>query len=164
VDRTATAALFAWLDRELWLVTSQARGCRSGLIATSVLQASIVPDLPRVLVSIAQQHFTCELIEHSGSFALHLLGQDDIAWVRRFGLRSGRDVDKLAEQGWTVGRGQALDVPYIVEADLHVECRTVFRSQVTRDLDPELLGKSYPRGDLHTLYFGLVMGAFRHQR
>src|ERR1041385_4670921 len=98
MDRTAAAALFAWLDRELWLVTAQAGARRGGLIAPFVSQASLSPDLPRVVIGIAQQHHTWELIEASGAFALHLLGQENLEWVPHFALRSGRNVDKFS--GW----------------------------------------------------------------
>src|SRR5438552_135293 len=96
MDATAASTLFAWLDQEVWLVTAQAADRRSGLIATFVNQASIVPDLPRVLVALSKQHFTWELVEASGAFALHLLAEEQIELVWRFGLESGRDTDKLA--------------------------------------------------------------------
>src|SRR5262245_35301743 len=101
MDRTAAAALVASLDRELWLVTARAGDRKGGLIATFVSQASLTPELPRMLVGIARQHHTWGLIEASGAFALHLLGQDNFDWVARFGLRSGRDVDKF--DGYEVG-------------------------------------------------------------
>ena len=84
MDVTAAATLFAWMDREIWLVTAQTVGKRGGLIATSVNQASIAPDLPRVSVTIARHHHTWELIEASGVFALHLLAVDNLDLVWRF--------------------------------------------------------------------------------
>jgi flavin reductase (DIM6/NTAB) family NADH-FMN oxidoreductase RutF len=97
MDTTAISALFAWLDREIWLVTARSGARRGGLIATFVSQASIVPDLPRMLLGVAKAHHTGELIEASGAFALHLLGEDQVDLVWHFGLESGREVDKLAE-------------------------------------------------------------------
>jgi flavin reductase (DIM6/NTAB) family NADH-FMN oxidoreductase RutF len=88
--------LLAQIDRELWLVTAADGQQRSGLIATFVGTASIVPELPRMLVGIGRRHFTHELIEQSGRFALHLLGEELLDWVWRFGLASGRDGDKFA--------------------------------------------------------------------
>jgi flavin reductase (DIM6/NTAB) family NADH-FMN oxidoreductase RutF len=89
------SALLAQLDRELWLVTASAGPRRGGLIATFVSQASIVPEMPRMLVGLDRQHHTWELIEASGAFALHLLEEEHLDWVWRFGLRSGRAFDKL---------------------------------------------------------------------
>lgn len=95
MDTTAAATLFAWLDREIWLVTAQADTRRGGLLATFVNQASIVPDLPRMLVGLSRKHHTWELVEQSNAFVLHLLGEQHLDWVWRFGLESGRGQDKL---------------------------------------------------------------------
>jgi flavin reductase (DIM6/NTAB) family NADH-FMN oxidoreductase RutF len=96
MDATAFSTLFAWLDREVWLVTAQAGLRRGGLIATFVNPATIVPELPRLLVGLAKQHYTWEMVEASNAFALHLLGEEHLDWVWRFGLESGRDRDKFA--------------------------------------------------------------------
>lgn len=104
MDPTAAATLFAWLDRELWLVTAQSGSQRGGLIATFVSQASITSEFPRVLVALAKQHFTAELVESSGAFALHLLGEDNLDLVWQFGLESGRGKDKFADLSTTTGR------------------------------------------------------------
>src|SRR5690348_16410731 len=105
MDSAAVARLFAHVDRELWLVTAAAGPRRGGLIATFVSTASIVPALPRVLVGLAKQHHTWELVEASDAFALHLLGEEHLDWVWRFGLRSGRALDKL--EGLDVRPGAA---------------------------------------------------------
>src|ERR1700722_9361684 len=96
MDFAAASALFGRIDQALWLVTACAGSHRGGLIATFVSKASLVPELPRVLVGLARQHHTCQLIEASGAFGLHLLDEAHLSWVWRFGLQSGRDCDKLA--------------------------------------------------------------------
>ena len=96
MDHTAAATLMAWLDREVWLITAHADSRRGGLIATFVNPASIVPDLPRMVIGLSRSHHTTALIEASGACALHLLGEQHLDLVWRFGLQSGRDVDKFA--------------------------------------------------------------------
>jgi flavin reductase (DIM6/NTAB) family NADH-FMN oxidoreductase RutF len=135
MNPTAATALFARTDRELWLVTSQAAGRRGGLIATFVSQASIVPELPRVLVGLAKQHHTCEIVEASGAFALHLLGERHIEWVWRFGLSSGRDGDKFAGLPVRPGKCPLLDdalgwLQCQVEAKLDTGDRTIYLAEV----------------------------------
>jgi flavin reductase (DIM6/NTAB) family NADH-FMN oxidoreductase RutF len=120
----ASASLFAQCDRELWLVTAAAGGRRGGLIATFVGQASLVPELPRVLVGLARQHYTWELVEGSGAFALHLLDEPHLDWVWRFGLRSGRDGDKL--EGLAVGPG-VTGSPLLADAPGWLDCRVEAR-------------------------------------
>ena len=76
MDTTAVAEVFARLDPALWVVTASASGRRGGLLATFVSQASIVAEMPRVVVGLAKQHHTWELVEGSAAFALHLLGEE----------------------------------------------------------------------------------------
>jgi flavin reductase (DIM6/NTAB) family NADH-FMN oxidoreductase RutF len=118
------AALFAKLDRELWVVTSAAGSRRGGLVATFVGQASIVPDLPRMLVGIDRAHHTWELIEASGAFALHLLDEEQLDWVWRFGIGSGRERDKLAELNVRVGQSGS---PILTDALGWLDCRVEAR-------------------------------------
>src|SRR5438552_19066913 len=96
MNPTAVAQLLARVDRELWLIIAATAERRGGLIATFVSNASIVPESPRLLIGLAKQHHTHQLIEASGVFAAHLLGEQHLDWVYRFGLESGRDTDKLA--------------------------------------------------------------------
>ncbi len=116
----AASALFDLIDRELWLVTASAGARRSGLIATFFSQASIVPDLPRVLVGIAKQHFTGQLIETSRAFALHLLGQENLALIWRFGLETGRKRDKFEGHKTHIG---VTGAPVVSNTIGHLECR-----------------------------------------
>jgi flavin reductase (DIM6/NTAB) family NADH-FMN oxidoreductase RutF len=120
MDLTAASTLFALLDRELWLVTARAGSRRGGLIATFVNQATIVPDLPRMLVGLARQHYTWELVEASGAFALHLIGEPHLDWVWRFGLESARYKDKF--EGLSPQTG-ATGSPLLGGAIGWLECR-----------------------------------------
>lgn len=152
MDTTAATALFAWLDREVWLVTAQAAQRRSGLIATFVSQASIVPDLPRLVLGVAKTHYTCELIEASGAFAMHLLGEEQLELVWRFGLESGRDVDKFVNLICHTGKtGSPLVHATIGWLDCRVELkldcgdRMIYLAEVVqgqvRDFGPPLTQK-----------------------
>jgi flavin reductase (DIM6/NTAB) family NADH-FMN oxidoreductase RutF len=124
MDPAAIASVFAPLDKTIWLVTAAADGERGGLIATFVSEASIVPELPRVVVGLARQHHTWGLVESAGAFALHLLAEDQLEWVWRFGLASGRDTDKLA--GLPVRTG-ATGAPILTDVPAFAECRVEAR-------------------------------------
>ncbi len=82
--------------RELWIVTAETGGRRGGLVATWVASASIDREHPTVLIGIAPNHFTCELIDGSGRFGLHLLSREQLDLVWNFAIGSGRERDKLA--------------------------------------------------------------------
>jgi flavin reductase (DIM6/NTAB) family NADH-FMN oxidoreductase RutF len=131
------AAVFAKLDRELWLVTAQLGDRRGGLIATFVNQASIVPELPRVVVGLAKHHHTWELVAGSGVFALHLLDEEHLDWVWRFGLATGHATDKLAGLEYRRGDTGSPILPNVlawldcrVEATLDTGDRTLFLAEV----------------------------------
>jgi flavin reductase (DIM6/NTAB) family NADH-FMN oxidoreductase RutF len=96
MDVTQIGNVYAQLDPPLWLVTAADGGRRGGLIATTVTQASIVAEMPRQILTVAKRHHTHALIEASGAFAMHLIDETQLDLVWRFGLQSGRDIDKLA--------------------------------------------------------------------
>ena len=132
------------LDREIWVVTSADGDRKGGLIATFVSPASIAASLPRVLAGISRRHQTWELIEASGSFAVHLLGEDRLDWVPRFGLQSGRTVDKLAglehhpgRSGSPILAGASGWLDCRVEARLETGDRTMYLAEVVDALAPE---------------------------
>jgi flavin reductase (DIM6/NTAB) family NADH-FMN oxidoreductase RutF len=127
MDVTAAATLFAWLDREGWLVTSQDGPRQGGLIATFVSPASIVPESPRVLVALAHTHRTAELVEASGCFAMHLLSEENLELVWRFGLQSSRDVDKFA--GLEVGKAPS-GCPVLGDTVGWLDCRVEARHDI----------------------------------
>jgi flavin reductase (DIM6/NTAB) family NADH-FMN oxidoreductase RutF len=112
--------IFDRLDRELWLITARAGERCSGLIATYVSRVSLVPEFPRVTIALAKHHFTRELIEATGAFCMHLIGEDSIDWVWRFGIPSGREVDKL--RGLITSTG-ATGSPILAEAPAWLDCR-----------------------------------------
>jgi flavin reductase (DIM6/NTAB) family NADH-FMN oxidoreductase RutF len=133
----AAATLFGHLDHELWLITAAAQGRRGGLIATFVSQASLPANWPRLLVGLARQHHTWELVQAGGVFAAHLLAEEQIDRVWRFGLQSGRDADKFADltvQAGITGCPLLPDAPgwleCRVEASLDTGDRTIFLGEV----------------------------------
>jgi len=112
------------VDREIWIVTSAHRSQRGGLVATWVMQASLSADLPLVAAAIAENHFTRELIDGSGTFALHLISADQIDHAWRFGLGSGRHGDKLAGVAYETA---VTGAPVLSRHLSWLDCRVVHR-------------------------------------
>jgi flavin reductase (DIM6/NTAB) family NADH-FMN oxidoreductase RutF len=124
MDVTQISKVYAQLDPPLWLVTSADGGRHGGLIATTVTQASIVDAMPRQLITIDKRHNTHALIEGSGAFAMHLIDETQLDLIWRFGLQSGRDVDKLAGLQFRSG---ATGSPLLPEALAWFDCRVEAR-------------------------------------
>ena len=113
---------------ELWspvaALTAAHDGRANGLITTSALTASLLPEDPRISVLLAPEHLTHELALASGAFAVHLLPAEPIdrsvEIFRTLGFRSGRSIDKLAAIPWRPGTTGA---PVLAEALAYVEAR-----------------------------------------
>lgn len=96
MDQSSIAAVLGKMDFEVFVLTAADGDRRNGQIVCWVMPATIVPQVPRVIVGVGRMNYTRELIEASRKFALNLLAKDQWSWVSHFGFRSGRQVDKFA--------------------------------------------------------------------
>jgi flavin reductase (DIM6/NTAB) family NADH-FMN oxidoreductase RutF len=119
--------LLRQVDREIWIVTAAHDGLRGGLTATWVSQASIDPQSPLVLIGLAPNHHTAQLIRHSNHFGLHLLraSQVEVAW--NFARDSSQDRDKFLE---APARTSSRGIPLLMDCLGWLECRVLQRVSV----------------------------------
>jgi len=120
----------------VYIITARDGERINGMTAAWVSQVSFRPLL--VMVSIAPERYTFELIDRSGYFAVNALHVNQIEIARGFGFRSGRKADKfegVAHQAAPNGS------PILSEANAWLECRVVDRHRA---------------GD-HTLFIGEVV-------
>ena len=110
-------------------ITTHHQGRDNGLIATTGVFASLVPEAPRVLVELAKASLTHDLVVASRVFVLHLLPaspdealQTSLSLVHTLGMRSGHDVDKMAALARRPG---VTGSPILTEALTYVETRVV---------------------------------------
>lgn len=85
----------ALTDHELFVVMARHGDAVNGAIVTWLIPATLVADRPRIVAALSVHNYTWELIAHSGRFVAQMLAEGQHDLVERFGLRSGRDVDKL---------------------------------------------------------------------
>jgi flavin reductase (DIM6/NTAB) family NADH-FMN oxidoreductase RutF len=81
-------------------VTTELNGRVNGLMSLSAGAAAIVPEAPRVTISLTKYNLTHDLVKESGAFVMHLLGNGDLLEaslniLMTLGGSSGRDGDKL---------------------------------------------------------------------
>ena len=97
MDATHTYDLLRHLTTPVVAITCARAGQCNAMISDGAIRASIVPDVPRLVVQIHKWHLTHEIVSETGRFAVHLLheGQTDV--VTKLGFASGRERDKLAE-------------------------------------------------------------------
>ena len=112
---------------------------------------------------VRPQRYTYEFIEKSPFFTLSFLGEAYRKALALCGSKSGRDVDKVKECGFTVA-GAACGAPYFEEAELVLVCKKMYH----QDFDPkgfcyERLSGLYANQDYHTMYVGEVVQALKKQ-
>ncbi len=122
------------------LIGSFHEGRHNLMTASWVSQVSFKPLL--VMVSIAPERFTYELVSASGEFVVSILASDQAEVAQFCGSRSGRDVDKVKELGLKTLPGEAVKVPLLDNCLANLECRVVAK---------------HPAGD-HVLFVGEVVG------
>jgi flavin reductase (NADH) len=139
MDRSArVSSALSWLWSPLVVVTAAFGGRRSGQVAVSVQNASIVPDRPRLIAGLWKGNLTRDLAERSGAFAVHVLRADQDEMIEHFGLQSGHDVDKLSSHEFIVGE---------TGSPLLADCMAVYECRVVNAMDA---------GD-HTVFLGDVV-------
>ena len=116
----------AWMLENLWgpivAVTAADGGRTNGLISSTTVTASLLPEAPRVSVLLSRASLTRELVLGSGAFAVHLLPADrrGLELFRELGFRSGRDGSKLDDVATHVG---SVGAPILTDAVSYIEAR-----------------------------------------
>ncbi|MBI4310721.1 MAG: flavin reductase [Chloroflexi bacterium] len=122
MDAELNYALLRNLASPIVAITSAWQGRVNAMVANSALRASLVPEAPRIIIVVSKQHLSHQLIWKAGAFCLHLLRTDQLQTVYRFGLFSGRDVQKLKPEEYTIG---ATGCPVLKDARAYFDCRVI---------------------------------------
>jgi flavin reductase (DIM6/NTAB) family NADH-FMN oxidoreductase RutF len=129
LDLTASEYTLSGL-RPFPVAVTTADGERAnGLISLSAGSGGIVPEAPRVTISLTKYNLTHDLVLRSGVFAMHLLAatpepalERSLAIIQGLGGSSGRDGDKLAPFATKPG---VTGAPILLDALSYVEGRVV---------------------------------------
>ncbi len=117
---------------------------------------------PILTVLVRPSRHSFELMNSHGEFSVCVPPPSMSRELAFCGTRSGRDFDKFAECKFTRVAGHKIAVAHIAECRMHYECRVVHKNEVTAPaLDPGIISQYYGSGDLHTIYYGEVLGAYR---
>ena len=111
---------------------------------------------PVATVFVRESRYTHEFMDREEYFTLSFIHGWYKDTLRMLGTKSGRDIDKLAESGFTV-----LERPHGISytnAELILVCRKMFRQRLDPDLIPEdIRNRFYKDGDPHDMYIGEVV-------
>jgi len=114
---------------------------------------------PLAMVVVRPQRHTKQFMDRNETFSLCAFGQAQRPAMNMLGTLSGRDTDKMARCGLHPIALDQIECPGFQEAELILECRKTYFS----DLDPknflaDFIAPNY-RGDYHRMYFGEVLAA-----
>ncbi|HEU5170564.1 MAG TPA: flavin reductase family protein [Gemmatimonadales bacterium] len=112
------AATFRRLTSGVYVVGVADRGRRDAFTAAWVMQVSFRP--PLVALSVNPANLSHGILVGGGGFAVSVLERGRLDLARRFGTRTGTDVDKLVGIAWRAGRTGA---PILEEAIAFLDCR-----------------------------------------
>ncbi|MBF0344463.1 MAG: flavin reductase family protein [Nitrospirae bacterium] len=102
----------------VYIVTVKSKDKVNGMTATWVSQVSFNPTM--MMVSLAPERYTNELVKESGYFALNVLSEEQTDVAKHFGLKSGRDADKLANVGYSAAPNGS---PILDSSLAYIECK-----------------------------------------
>jgi flavin reductase (DIM6/NTAB) family NADH-FMN oxidoreductase RutF len=108
-------------------VTTVLNGRANGLMSLSAGSAAIVPEAPRVTISLTKYNLTHDMVKESGVFIMHLLGNGEILneslkILMTLGGSSGRDGDKMSGLRTKPG---VTGAPVLLDSLSYVEGRVV---------------------------------------
>lgn len=117
---------------------------------------------PIFTVLVRKSRYTHQFIEKSGEFTVSIPVDDSMKEALAFcGKESGRDVNKFEECNLKVEEGKEINVPVISECGLVYECRVVYKQDMDINLlDEEIKKAKYSDGDIHTIYYGEIVGCY----
>jgi len=107
---------------------------------------------PIFTVLVRPSRFSFGLLRENGDFSVSIPAQGDkkmakaVAWC---GTNSGRDGDKYKGAGITKENGIIIDTPYVAVLDA--------------EMDAEIRSQYYKEGDLHQVWWGEILGAWKAQ-
>lgn len=106
----------------LYLLSAQQDGRDNACVINTAVQVASEP--MRISISVIKKNRTCEMIAASGRFNLSSLTEDTpFSLFQRFGMQSGRDVDKFA--GFEGTERSENGLTYLKDANMYLSARVV---------------------------------------
>jgi len=108
---------------------------------------------------VRPSRYTHEFMDKYRTFTLCAFPKQHQEALQLLGAKSGRDGDKIGESGLTIMPSKKVDAPCFAEAELVVECRTIYRSEMDPKgfMDAKIMSNYPGERNFHTIYYGEVV-------
>ena len=140
-----------------WMLITAGDAERCNTMTASWGGVGVLWQVPVATCYVRPQRYTKQFLDEQEYFTLTFFGEEYRDALKLCGTKSGRDVDKVKECGFTVKTAQG-GAPYFEEAELVIVCR----KRYAQDFDPaaipaDVKEKQYPNQDYHTMYIGEIV-------
>ena len=151
-----TGNVFSLIGSQWMLVTAGTKE-HCNTMTASWGGLGVIWGAPAATCYIRPQRYTKEFVDREEYFTLAFFPEEYRKQLSLCGSKSGRDVDKVKECGFTV-KTAACGAPYFEEAELVLVCRKRFAQEMDpNNMPQEIREKWYPQQDYHTLYIGEIV-------
>jgi len=115
-------------------------------------------DKPLAQIVVRPTRYTFEFITQYPTFTLSGFPASYKSALQLLGSQSGRDGAKIAAAGLTPTASTVVDAPTFAQADLVIECRTMYWDDLRPEhfIDPQV-EKNYPQKDYHRIFWGEIL-------
>ncbi len=115
------------------------------------------------VIPVRYSRYTFEMLENTNEFTVSVPTQNQLDEALKIcGSASGRDGDKISKAGLNLKSAKEIETPVIDNCDIYYECKILSYVDLDKDLtDKAVMDKWYTTGDMHRLYFGKIITAYR---
>lgn len=118
---------------------------------------------PVLVIGVRPSRYSYQFLDMGTSFTVSIpLNQKLKKQLGLVGSISGRNVDKIAETKLVLKEGTSVNVPVILDCDLHFECKVVAKHQLIAEyVDSTIRERHYPEGDYHMIFYGEILDSYK---
>lgn len=121
---------------------------------------------PIFIVLVRDSRATYDLIESSKEFTVSIpINKNMKKEIAICGTKSLRDIDKFKECNFTPIKGRKIDTPIIAEAELHYECKVIYKQTLNQEVVPQIVKSRYYNNNAnHTVYYGEIIDQYIYEK
>ena len=145
---------------EQWMLITAGSVDKCNTMTASWGGVGVMWSVPCATCYIRPQRYTKGYVDESDCFTLCFFGEEYRKALGFCGSKSGRDVDKIKECGFTMAAAEC-GAPYMEEAELVLVCKKRYAQPMGPEYltgENEIDAKWYPNHDWHTMYIEEIVG------
>lgn len=143
-----------------WMLITAGTKERCNTMTASWGGLGVLWGAPMATAYIRPQRYTKQFVDENEYFTLSFFSENYRPQLNLCGTKSGRDMDKVKECGFTVAEG-AGGAPYFEQAELVLVCRKRMAMPMDEAAMPADVKDKWYKGDYHTMYWGEIVEALK---